>query len=770
MWLLPIDLSGVAVPLAEGRHELPWYLTDHDVRRLTELLSRVLPGVRYVVDLGAETLRRLRPDQLRSGLGESLVVVRIAAADVARPSAAEELEAALGRLASRYLLVRDPRPREGGSAWCEAALKAPILAAVRAHVADERHPLASLNLRALPLDLASRLSPDVLEVLDLLEAALAHRRRYAAEGTSEDDYRRSLLLAVGRRLVGRLAALPVPELPAALEVVLARGEPHGDAERFRAGAAALERAGLARCVDGRVELAPLATGALAEPQLWGTLMTELPRSAWTDRAQALLDSVRQPGPSMSVVETRTVDASAPMSAGPTMDVARLREHVAGVLAERSAQAALEAVALLAELMHLPDHEASLPAGSRRRLAAALRHLEALERGEVASPEASRLLRLLAAALRLWSALGKGALAAEEEALAVLEQVASTALEPELDVLLRARLRHAQTLVERPRSRADIDRAEQLCRASLSGQGSRAHVESRMLIQLGLIAHVRGDDDEARALFERALEISEVFSPDDRAGMASACHQIGLVAQDRGDYDEAREWYLRALELNEEFSTPAGGESAAGCSDQLELEGVAPRRGDPAVAREWYVKSLDVGEVPDRRAGMAASLHQLGNVSYLERDLDMAREWYLTSLAIDEELGNLAGMASTCHQLGMVAQDRGEHDAAREWYERSLDLDKKRDNPAGMAPTLSQLGILATERGRPEEGIRFNVRALGIRLALNEPRGGIDSHWLRRQRELVGERKFRKALSRALGSEADAQRVLDLLEPPDEVGS
>jgi tetratricopeptide (TPR) repeat protein len=764
MWLLPIDLSGVVVPLTEGRHDLPWYLSDHDVRRLTSLLSRVVPGVRYVVDLTAETLRRLRPEQLGS-LPESLVVVRIAPADVAREGAAREIEGSLGRLPSRALIVRDPRPRETGYAWYETALKATVLAALRAHVVDERHPLASLNLRAVPIDLASSFSPDLLEVLDLLESALAHRCRYAAEGTSEDDYRRSLLLAVGRQLARRLVSLPAPELPAALEVVLARGLPHDDVERFWVGAAALERVGLARCADGRVELAPLATGALVEAQLWGALLTELPRAAWTDRARALLDRVRLPGSPISAGEARTVDASAPMSTGSTMDAAPLRAHVVAVLGQGSAQAALEAVALLQELMHLPDHEASLPAGPRRRVAGALRHLEALEPS--ASPDGARLLRLLAAALRQWSAIGKGSLVAEEEALAALEQLASKEHAPELDVLLRARLRHAQALVERPRSRADIDRAEQLCRASLSGQGSRAAVESRMLIQLGLIAHVSGDDDEARALFERALEISEVFTPDDRAGMALACHQIGMVAQDRGDYDEAREWYIRALELNEEFST---GAAADDTSDQLELDGVAPRRGDPNVAREWYVKSLDVGEVPDRRAGMAASLHQLGNVSYLQRDLDMAREWYLTSLVIDEELGNRAGMATTCHQLGMVAQDRGEHDAAREWYEKALDIDKKRENPAGMAPTLSQLGILATERGRPEEGVRFNVRALLIRLSLNEPRGGIDSHWLRRQRELVGDRKFRKALGRALGSDDEVQRILDLIEPAEKPGA
>jgi len=115
-------------PLPEGRHELPWYLSDHDVRRLTGLLSR---SSRRALRRGpgAETLKRLRPDQLRSR-PECLVVVRIAAADVARESApGSSRPRSTGSRAGTCSC--GTRGRGDGYEWCAASLKEPILAALR---------------------------------------------------------------------------------------------------------------------------------------------------------------------------------------------------------------------------------------------------------------------------------------------------------------------------------------------------------------------------------------------------------------------------------------------------------------------------------------------------------------------------------------------------------------------------------------------------------------------------------------------------------------
>ena len=50
--------------------------------------------------------------------------------------------------------------------------------------------------------------------------------------------------------------------------------------------------------------------------------------------------------------------------------------------------------------------------------------------------------------------------------------------------------------------------------------------------LGLLAHDRGDYDEAGRQYQRALEIKERLG--NQAGMANTYHQLGVLAQDHGD--------------------------------------------------------------------------------------------------------------------------------------------------------------------------------------------------------------------------------------------
>ncbi len=204
-------------------------------------------------------------------------------------------------------------------------------------------------------------------------------------------------------------------------------------------------------------------------------------------------------------------------------------------------------------------------------------------------------------------------------------------------------------------------------------------------------------------------------PERSAKAAVFLHGLGIVAQKRGDYDQALEWYKRSLQIKEELGN---------------------------------------------RSGMASTYHQLGMVAKDRGDSDQALEWYKRSLQINEELGNRAGMA-TYGQLGRMAQDRGDSDQALEWYKRSLQISEELGNRSGMASTISQLGVLATTQGRPEEALPLNLRSLAIRLELRVPEVRIDLHWLRRQRELLGEERFAELLQEHVGEEG-AQGVLDLM--------
>jgi tetratricopeptide (TPR) repeat protein len=129
-------------------------------------------------------------------------------------------------------------------------------------------------------------------------------------------------------------------------------------------------------------------------------------------------------------------------------------------------------------------------------------------------------------------------------------------------------------------------------------------------QLGSVAFVRGQLDEAAEWYARALAIEGELG--DRPGMAASYHQLGSVAAVRRQLDEAAEWYARALAIRAELGDRPGISYSCG---QLGL--LAEARGSPGQALEWIVQSValfedfphpSTGPDPDHLARLT---HQLG---------------------------------------------------------------------------------------------------------------------------------------------------------------
>ena len=72
--------------------------------------------------------------------------------------------------------------------------------------------------------------------------------------------------------------------------------------------------------------------------------------------------------------------------------------------------------------------------------------------------------------------------------------------------------------------------------------------------LGMLAQIRGDYDEAARQYQRALDISERLG--DQAGTARQLYPLGILAQTRGDYDEAARQYQRSLDIIERLGDQA----------------------------------------------------------------------------------------------------------------------------------------------------------------------------------------------------------------------
>lgn len=171
------------------------------------------------------------------------------------------IDEALARIMSPHTMLKFPRAREVGYGWQERHLKPGLVTLLQENVLDETHPLTSLNIAALPVQLVASLTTDALGLVELLEAAAEHRLARAAEGTSEEDYEASLYAEAGRQLAERLLRLLPDQVEAALEVVMTGGQGSWSDERFRTGAEALQKVGLAQVAGGSISLVPMARKA-----------------------------------------------------------------------------------------------------------------------------------------------------------------------------------------------------------------------------------------------------------------------------------------------------------------------------------------------------------------------------------------------------------------------------------------------------------------------------------------------------------------------------
>jgi len=202
-------------------------------------------------------------------------------------------------------------------------------------------------------------------------------------------------------------------------------------------------------------------------------------------------------------------------------------------------------------------------------------------------------------------------------------------------------------------------ARQKFREALELGGSSAHLRGRAEQNLGILANVQGDPDEALAHYRESLLSFESIG-DDR-GCAIAYHNLGMVSADCERWDDADRYFRLCLGI-------------ARALGDIHLEGLG---------------LLNQAEV------------HLGR-----RDYDQARQNAETALGIFDQLGSQLDKADAYRVIGRVYRETGRHPLAESRLRNAMELAVNTGSILTEAEVARELGLLYQDMGRAQEALAY----------------------------------------------------------------
>jgi predicted ATPase/Tfp pilus assembly protein PilF/transcriptional regulator with XRE-family HTH domain len=228
-----------------------------------------------------------------------------------------------------------------------------------------------------------------------------------------------------------------------------------------------------------------------------------------------------------------------------------------------------------------------------------------------------------------------------------------------------------------------------------------------------LAYFQGENEVARPLYERALELKHRLG--DMFGYSTTLNGLGLVARTEGDYDSARKIHDESLKLKQEMGDKIG--SATSLNN---LGIVAFLQGDYEEAKTLHEQSLALRREFGDRQGIIHSLNNLGEVYREENNFEQAVKLYTESLTFSQQLGDKQETAHSYNGLAMTAYAQGDFAKARDLNTQSMLLREELDDKRGIAECLITFALLAC--ADPNETANRAARLLGAVARILEGKG------------------------------------------------
>lgn len=211
---------------------------------------------------------------------------------------------------------------------------------------------------------------------------------------------------------------------------------------------------------------------------------------------------------------------------------------------------------------------------------------------------------------------------------------------------------------------------------------------------------RGEFADASRHAERAL----THAGDDPLTSATLLNLMGNIGLRMAALDDARARYERALEIREEL-----GDLRGMASTLNNLAMLAGRSGQLGEAAHSFRRAIELqARIGDRR-GQALSLNNLARLYCVEAKFDRAIDAFQQSLEFAQALGDAQTEAMIHANLGAIAAIRGEIGSSLDHRLTSVRLRRALRTPGRMDDTLLGLADVLFEVGDAERAARFYRR-------------------------------------------------------------
>ena len=212
-------------------------------------------------------------------------------------------------------------------------------------------------------------------------------------------------------------------------------------------------------------------------------------------------------------------------------------------------------------------------------------------------------------------------------------------------------------------------------------------------------------DKAMEHFGLALSIREITGYDRQKLEGKVYNNIGEVNHVRGEYEEARRYYEKALRISKEIGNEK--EQAVSYNNLGVLNHKCLGKLDDALA--LHEKALEIRKRLRYRREEGYSYNNIGGVFEARGEYQKALEYYEKSLAVSNEIMDRRLEGINLYFIGKVYAILGKHKKAIEHQERALEI--KSAIGEKKAGVLTDLGCLYMALGEYERAIAYNKEAI-----------------------------------------------------------